>query len=94
MVPSKEMDEVMLSKAVLLEVAKERGYQMQKFGNDFDDLNKPNDWIAYITAYASRVYGGPEYKDGAAPVDFRQSMVKAAALAIAAIEAHDRKVSK
>jgi hypothetical protein len=72
------------------EIYDERERQIEKWGNDFDDQNTINDWVAYITSYATRgaTAGGwfhPEASDR-----FCQGMVKVAALAIAAIEACER----
>lgn len=49
-------------------------------GQQHDQDHTPNDWIAYITKHAGKAAGGN---------DFRAQMVKVAALAVAAIEAHD-----
>ncbi|MAT51427.1 MAG: hypothetical protein CMK32_09625 [Porticoccaceae bacterium] len=57
-----------------------------------------NDWVAYITAYAGRaaekVYRNQREselngKDSCDKKRFRENMVKVAALALAAIEAHE-----
>lgn len=77
------------------EIRKEREYQIAKWGNDKDDeLNNPNDWVAYITHHSSRWFPG-----GFRPYDretlevFRKQMIKVATLAVAAIESHDRKMA-
>lgn len=58
----------------------ERAYQDSKW-KDVDDKNTPNDWIAYITAYTGKAYSIPFNRD-----QFRQALVKVAALAVAALE--------
>jgi hypothetical protein len=70
----------------------ERMYQTAKWGNDADDtMNTPNDFVSYISNYSTRWFKG-----GFAPYntetvdDFRISMLKTAALAIAAVESLDR----
>lgn len=75
------------------EIKAERAYQIERWGNDKDDeLNRPNDWVAYIAHHSSRWFPGgfapysPEVLD-----EFRKQMVKVATLAVAAIESHDRK---
>jgi len=75
------------------EIKKEREYQIAKWGNDKDDeLNNPNDWVAYITHHSSRWFpGGFRPYSSEVLEDFRKQMVKVATLAIAAIESHDRK---
>lgn len=74
------------------EIDLERQYQEQKWGNDIDDtVNKPNDFIAYINHYGTRWFNG-----GFAPYPpeainkFRESMIKTAAIAVAAVESLDR----
>lgn len=37
----------------LEQVRKEAEYAAQKWGTDFDDQNSLNDWVTYITMYAS-----------------------------------------
>jgi hypothetical protein len=71
---------------------KEREYQTAKWGNEADDtMNTPNDFVSYISNYSTRWFKG-----GFAPYDtktvdeFRISMLKTAALAIAAVESIDR----
>lgn len=59
----------------------ERLYQDQKWGQENDNKNSPNDWIAYITAYAGKAYSFPFNE-----AQFRQYLVKVAALAVAALE--------
>lgn len=60
------------------------------FGNDtpsFDEGNSKNDWVSYISAYAGRA--GSAFRNEREEQDFRENMVKVAALAISAIRAHD-----
>ena len=78
-----------MTEAVLKEIAAEREKQVAKWGNEFDDANTSQDWAAFIMHYLAV---GQTTRLGAAPGrPFRESMVKVATLAIAAIEAHDRK---
>lgn len=80
----------MTTDAVLAEVKAERAYQDQKWGTTTDDINTPHHWAGYVSQYATRhLIGDPRN-----PVDlvaFRADMVKVAALAVAAVEALDRK---
>lgn len=62
-------------------IADERDHQDDKWGEDFDALNTPNDWVAYITAYAGKGVTLPFNE----PL-FRASMLKVAALAVAILE--------
>ncbi len=52
------------------------------------EINKANDWVAYICAYAGRA--GSCKRNGREGHDFRDMMVRVGALAAAAIEAYDR----
>lgn len=54
----------------------------------FDKSNSRNDWIAYVGAYTGRA-AEKVLRNERENQDFRQNMVKAGALVIAAIEAHD-----
>lgn len=67
------------------EVNLERSYQDDKWGGpDHDDTETEESWQRYITEYANA-------RDRAEGYDFRKRMVKVAALAVAALESHDRK---
>lgn len=70
----------------------ERDYQAQKWGNTTDDeMNEPNDFVAYISRYSTRWQDGSFAPYSTKTVDeFRTSMLKTAAIAIAAIESVDR----
>jgi hypothetical protein len=70
----------------------EREYQTAKWGNEADDtMNTPNDFVAYISNYSTRWFNGGFTPYDTKTVDeFRISMLKTAALAIAAIESIDR----
>lgn len=61
------------------EIINERERQTE-IGNDInDDLNSPAEWAGFISQYAGR----------ALDEDFRENMIKVAALAMAAVEAYD-----
>lgn len=77
-------------------IREEREYQHEKFGTEADDtMNTPNDFIALISQFATKKLPNgflpynPETVDG-----FRNSMVKVAALAVAAVESVDRQRSE
>ncbi len=78
---------------LLKEIIKERERQMKLAhgGNtdEFDKKNSQNDWVAYIMAYAGRA-ADKVTRNKNEGQDFRQNMIKVAALAIAAIEAYDK----
>ena len=67
------------------EIKQERDYQDGKWGTAFDDKNTVNDWTAYI---AQRT--GQSSAIGATKEEQRKQMLKAAAIAVAALEAFDR----
>ena len=65
------------------EIQEERERQSKNWGGaQHDDQHTPNDWIAFIAYHAGR---------GSYRSNFRTQMVKVAALAVAAIEAWDRR---
>lgn len=74
------------------DIRKEREYQDNKWGHEADDtLNTPWMWAAYIARYSTNWMKGTFLPIGTEVTDaFRASMIKVAALAIAAIESLDR----
>ena len=79
---------------VLREVETERERQIDVCKHDGDTeladrINTPNDWIAFICAYAGR---GADHciRNQREDDGFRVYMIKVAALAVAAVEAHDK----
>lgn len=85
----KDFNEKLASRIIVAEIEKERVRQRDLWGNDFDDKNTANDWAAYISnwvnvgAYSRRLEQFTSER-------FREHLIKAAALCIAAIEAIDR----
>lgn len=75
--------------SLITEIAEERARQVKLWGNDFDDKNTANDWVAYILNYvAVGAYCGRQ--DKYSPERFREHLLKAATLCVAAVEAIDR----
>lgn len=72
---------------VVTAISEERSKQREKF-TEFDKTNTQNDWVSYITAYAGRAAQKVARNEREGQT-FRENMVKVAALAQAAIEAHD-----
>ena len=74
-------------------ISKERIRQIGlAYGGDteeFDKLNSKNDWVAYIAAYIGRA-ADKVISNHNTERTFRENMVKAGALCIAAIEAFDK----
>lgn len=95
-VPPKET--AVISTRVINDLENERLYQVNKWGSGnpfdlrgtadaFDDSHAEDEWLGWINEYANgtgRAAGRP----------FRERMVKAAALCVAAIESQDRKASR
>ena len=57
--------------------------------NQFDKGNSQNDWIAYLNAYIGRA-ADKVHRNEVEGQTFRRNIVKAAALCLAAVEAHDK----
>ncbi len=80
--------------AIIEEVVAERERQilLSHGGNTekFDMQNTQNDWVAYICAYAGRAADKCKRNESEG-CSFRTNMIKVAALAVAAIEAYDKK---
>ena len=57
--------------------------------NEFDKGNTCNDWVAYIATYNGRATR-KGFSNGQEKGGFVDNMIKVAALAIAAIEAHEK----
>ena len=78
--------------AWLARIAEERLRQESLFGSEWDRLNTVNDWVALLTNYAS----GSIAKKGRTPsrLDFEETLVKTAAVALAALECLDAMVEK
>lgn len=74
------------------QIKAERAYQKKRWGDELDDkYNTPWMWVAYITAYATRWMIGSFIPLERPVVEkFRDSMIKVAALAVAAVESLDR----
>ena len=69
--------------AIFDEIDAERKKQDLNIGHEFDDKNTPNDWVTFVVRYVSRSAEFP-VNEG------RTSMLKAAAMCVAALEAFDR----
>lgn len=65
------------------EVEKEREYQKEKWGDEFDSKNTPNDWIVYIINYTGKTFIGNKV-----------GYIKVLALTAAAYEWADRGMAK
>ena len=83
----------MSRESILKEIDRERDRQDKMWGGaDHDDTHTHHDWAAFITAYVGQAVFNP---GGGWKFDrryFRSSMIKIAALAVAAAEWCDRKL--
>ena len=75
---------------IIQEIAEERQRQKDVVvpNDNFDAANSQGDWVSFITAYAGRA-SNRVFRNKREGQSFRACMVKVAATAIAAIEAHD-----
>ena len=77
----------------LTDIMDERTRQVElRHGGDteaFDKTNSQNDWVAYICAYAGRA-ADKCFRNQKEGQKFRDNLVKAGALVVAAIEAYDK----
>ena len=71
----------------LNDIVIERERQKQIGTASFDEKNTRNDWVAYVSTYVGRASDAVRNKREFQ--DFRANMVKAAAVALAAVEAFD-----
>ena len=74
----------MSRKEVFKAIGAERDYQDSKWGPVFDDLNTPNDWVAYISRYLGLAVIYP-FDRGA----FHTAILKVATLCVAVLERQD-----
>ena len=74
--------------AAVQDILTERSKQVDDYA-EFDKTNSRNDWIAYLNAYSGRACAKLSRNEREGH-DFRTNMVKVGALALAAVEAHDK----
>lgn len=60
-------------------MCEEREYQIERWGEEFDKKNTPNDWTAFITKYAGQTVTLPWDAE-----QFQKQLVKVATLCAAA----------
>jgi len=90
--------EMSTRECAIMAVRDERAAQDEKYGGvEHDDTHTPNDWIVLVARYATKAAAYPAC-DGEftkeSRVNFRKNMVRAAALAVAAIEYVDRNTTE
>lgn len=84
-------DEISAMELVFDDIAEERAYQLAKWGGqEHDDSHSIRDWITYLLAYLGRA-GSRETDWGRNIPKVRELFIKVAALAVAAVEAIDRR---
>lgn len=74
--------------SVINELVRQQDLAIGGDTESFDAANNRNDWVAYVSAYVGRA-ADKCLRNEREDCDFRENMVKTAALAIAAIRAHD-----
>ena len=79
--------------AILEEIDQELARQQQLAkdsgeGSAFDQKNLRNDWVAYVVAYLGRA-SHKVFRNQREKCDYRENLIKAGALIVAAIRAHD-----
>lgn len=80
-----------IQQEVLMDVVEERSRQDEKWGGEgHDDKHSVRDWVTYIMAYLGRIVSR-ENKWGADSKLARKLFIQVAALAVAAVEALDRR---
>lgn len=82
---------------ILTEIIQERDHQDKKWGGpSHDDKHGPYAWVSFITTYLGQSVSDMVNDRGSYEVNlriFRYHMLKVAALAVAAIEMVDRKLT-
>ena len=83
------MNDAQIVNEILAERERQKSLAHGGDTDEFDRGNSQNDWVAYVTAYAGRAAQkvARNTREGCA---FRANMIKVAALAFAAIDAHDK----
>ncbi|KKN03282.1 hypothetical protein LCGC14_1109180 [marine sediment metagenome] len=76
--------------AIFDEIDAERKRQQEIWGDEFDDKNTPNDWLAFVTRYAARAAHLATVKSTETNEAYRSDLIKAATVCVAALEAYDR----
>ena len=67
---------------IFAEIEKEREYQNHKWGEDFDNKNTPNDWVAYMMKYLGRAVTTTPFERQA----FHIAILKVVTLGVAILE--------
>lgn len=75
---------------ILEAIVKERMYQDEQWGTEFDDKNTINDWVTYINLYASRATEMNRETRVLDLYNVKKNLLKAATLCVAALEAIER----
>ena len=82
-------------KKILDEINAERDYQVHRWGNEADDtLNDPHKWQTWLSFYSTKWTAGEFKVTPQMAKDFRECMIKVAAIATAAVESYDRQVEE
>jgi hypothetical protein len=69
----------------------EREYQIQRWGTADEEINMPNDFVAYMAHYSTKWFNGQFAPYNLETlVRFNEAMVKTAAIAVAAAELSEK----
>jgi len=77
---------------ILEEISEERDLQFNLPGSEYDQKHSMNDWIAISTQYLTRSADRKHIKIDIS--EQRQSLIKAAAVIVAALEHMDQKIKQ
>lgn len=75
---------------IFSEVREERVYQDEHWGTEFDDLNTPNDWAAYMLVYLGQAVAMNRETRQFDRERFRTQMLKTVTIGVAALQALER----
>ena len=82
-----------MSERILGEIVNERDLQDRQWGGpEHDDQHGMMDWLNYIQKQSNQATALLCHQEPGGPEQYRERMVKIAALAVAAIESYDRKL--
>ena len=76
---------------VIEDIVRERVRQINRLTNELDTPHTANDWIAMTLAHLGRASQGV-FRNKCEQCDYRESLVKAAATLLAALQYHDLSV--
>jgi hypothetical protein len=80
---------------ILDRIDAEREYQIERWGDADDLVNTPNDFVSYLSHYSTKWFNGSFAPYNTETIyKFRDSMIKNAAIAVAAVEFADKLINR